>query len=221
MSKIENDKLRKIRNKHFIRAFEYLARELRLTQGELAEKIGSKSAYISKYRNLVRPVPEETMMALIRISSKYKDLQIYSGYLYGNSDVMLYMNVTDEEFRESNKRSDPDYEVLAQQGKGKQTESKSVIDPSSTMNAALSAQMAYIEHLKDELNKKEEEMNARLADKENIIDSLRKQLKEKDDYIAILKEQIKHLSSQLNQQGFKEYPFPVGVADERKKQHKR
>lgn len=64
MGKIENDKLRRIRNEHFIRAFEHVARCLSMTQGELAEAIGTKTAYISNFRKGIRPVTEAQRFSL-------------------------------------------------------------------------------------------------------------------------------------------------------------
>ena len=51
MGKIENDEQRKIKNAHFIRAFEYVAQRKEMNQTQLATAIGSKTAYISVYRN--------------------------------------------------------------------------------------------------------------------------------------------------------------------------
>lgn len=113
MSKIENDELRKIKNAHFLRAFEHVASVLQLSQGELAETIGSKSSYISNFRKGLRPVPEETINGLINISASKPGLQIFSEYLHGNSEIMLLANVTDEEMASAKMRSgNPDYEVL-------------------------------------------------------------------------------------------------------------
>jgi hypothetical protein len=84
-----------------------------MTQGALAEVIGSKSSYISNYRNGIRPVPEGVIENLINISAKKPELHIFSEYLYGNSDIMLLANVTDEEMASAKMRSgNPDYEVL-------------------------------------------------------------------------------------------------------------
>lgn len=113
MGKIENNEQRKIRNAHFIRAFEYVASQLKLGQGELAEAIGSKSAYISNFRKGLRPVPEEAIDGLIRISSCKPNLQIFGEYLYGNSEVMLLVNVSDEEMNAAKMRSgNPDFEII-------------------------------------------------------------------------------------------------------------
>ena len=118
MSKIENDEQRKIRNAHFIRAFEYVASVLELGQGELAERIGSKSSYISNFKKGLRPVPPETITGLINISASKPGLQIFSEYLYGNSDIMLLANVSDEEMAAAKSRSgNPDYEAIHKRDK--------------------------------------------------------------------------------------------------------
>ena len=113
MGKIENDEVRKRKNNHFIQAFEYVANCLSMTQGQLAKSIGSKTAYISNFRNGLRPVPEDTIEGLIRISATKPGLQIFSEYLYGNSDIMLLSNVTDEEMNAAiARRNNPDYQTL-------------------------------------------------------------------------------------------------------------
>ena len=116
MGKIENDKLRRIRNEHFIRAFEHVARCLSMTQGELAEAIGTKTAYISNFRKGIRPVTEDAIDGLIRISGTQSGLQVFSEYLYGNSDIMLLDNVSDEEMIAARKRhNNPDYDKIEKQ----------------------------------------------------------------------------------------------------------
>ena len=84
------------------------------------------------------------------------------------------------------------------------------VDISSMTNSIIAAKDDAIESLKREL-----------TTKDSLIADLEKRIKEKDDFIVILKKQVTTLSSQLRQQGINEYPFPVGVADERKTQHKR
>ena len=118
MGRIENDEQRKIRNAHFIRAFEYVASVLELGQGELAERIGSKSSHISNFKKGLRPVPPETITGLINISASKPGLQIFSEYLYGNSDIMLLANVSDEEMAAAKSRSgNPDYEAIHKRDK--------------------------------------------------------------------------------------------------------
>ena len=106
MGKIENDEQRKIKNAHFIRAFEYVAQRKEMNQTQLATAIGSKTAYISVYRNGTRPVPEETIDALIRISTTIEKGkgQVYKPYLLGLSDYMLLRNVPQDELADEELR---------------------------------------------------------------------------------------------------------------------
>lgn len=55
--------------------------------------------------------------------------------------------------------------------------------------------------------------DSQLADKQEIIDGLRRELKQKDDYIALLKQQVITLQSQLQQHHLQSYPFEIGVAE--------
>jgi transcriptional regulator with XRE-family HTH domain len=118
MGKAENDLARKQRNEHFLKAFKYVSECKGMTQLELATAIHSKSSYISGYRNGIRPVPEETLDALICISATIEngDGQIYKPYLLGLSDYMLLRNVPDEEIIEvERRRNNPDYDIMRRQ----------------------------------------------------------------------------------------------------------
>lgn len=212
MGKIENDKLRRIRNEHFIRAFEHVARCLSMTQGELAEAIGTKTAYISNFRKGIRPVTEDAIDGLIRISGTQSGLQVFSEYLYGNSDIMLLDNVSDEEMIAARKRhNNPDYDKIEKQKAASPSPAEppaNIPDMSSVFNAAIAAKDDAIESLKREA-----------ASKEDLIADLRARIIEKDDHIATLKGRIAELQQLLAIQKNTDlgtYPFPVGVADDKK-----
>lgn len=214
MGKIENDKLRRIRNEHFIRAFDHVARCLSMTQGELAEAIGTKTAYISNFRKGIRPVTEDAIAGLIRISATQSGLQVFSEYLYGYSDIMLLDNVSDEEMTAARKRhNNPDYDKIEKQNAASPASAEpaaNIPDMSSVFNAALAAKDETIVSLKREL-----------STKEDLIADLRARIKEKDDYIALLKaraEELQHHLSLISQRtDLEDYPFPVGVADKLQK----
>lgn len=212
MGKIENDKLRRIRNEHFIRAFDHVARCLSMTQGELAEAIGTKTAYISNFRKGIRPVTEDAIGGLIRISATKSGLQVFSEYLYGNSDIMLLDNVSDEEIVAARKRhNNPDYDKIEKQKAASPSPAEppaNIPDMSSVFNAAIAAKDDAIESLKREA-----------ASKEDLIADLRARIIEKDDHIATLKARIAELQQLLAIQKNTDlgtYPFPVGVADDKK-----
>lgn len=206
MGKIENDELRRIRNEHFIKAFEFVAKMLSMTQGELAEAIGSKSSYISIFRKGLRPVPKETIESLIQISCRQKELQLFSDYLYGNSDIMLLINVSDQEMLDAKARSNnPDY-VTIQKQKSKNV--TNIPDMSSVFNAALAAKDEAIESLKRELQTKNE-----------LIQSLRDQISTKDQLIAEQKARLIDYRRLIDTKDlFKNYPFQMGVAEDQRQQ---
>ena len=118
MGKIYENKERLVRNERFIKAFNFVAMMKKLNQTQLALAIGSKTAYISKYKNGTRPVTEDVIDALIRISATIDngDGQIYRPYLHNQSEYMLLRNVPDDEIIEVQRRSEnPDYDILQRQ----------------------------------------------------------------------------------------------------------
>lgn len=161
MGRIEDDAQRKVKNDHFIKAFEYVAKMKELNQTQLAEAIESKAAYISKFRNYIRPVPEETIDALIKISGTIEDGTIYKPYLLGFSDYMLVRNVPDEEIIEVSRRNNnPDYDIMQ-----REKETPQPIDHSSLVNATIAAKNETIASLREQIQTKDE-----------LIESLRQQV---------------------------------------------
>jgi transcriptional regulator with XRE-family HTH domain len=77
------------------------------------------------------------------------------------------------------------------------------IDPSSYINSLIAEHTAYVNHLNDELKKKEIEMRERLAEKDETIASLKRELASLERQLATV------TTSDINH-----YPFPVGVADD-------
>jgi len=92
------------------------------------------------------------------------------------------------------------------------------IDSSSIMNAALSAQMQTIESLKSE-NATLIEAHAReLKTKDDLIQSLRDQLAAKDQIIAEQKARLIDYRRIIDSHNsISDYPFPVGVAEQKRK----
>lgn len=231
MGKLENDALRRKKNEHFLRAFEYVATTRQMNQGELATIIGSKSAYISGYRSGTRPVQEKVIDALIRESCVEPAQQIYREYLDGNSDIMLLANVTDEEMAEVERRkNNPDYDIM--QKRLHDAESRldeelktskellarpdnfSTVEPSSIMNAALAAQMQTIEALKSEKATLIEAHARELKTKDDLIQSLYDQLAAKDQIIAEQKSRLIDYRHTIDSHGgLEKYPFHIGSAD--------
>jgi transcriptional regulator with XRE-family HTH domain len=191
MGKIENDEQRKLKNANFMKAFKYVAAKLKMNQGQLAEAIGSKSAYISNFSKGLRPVPEETINALVNISAKIPNGQIFTEYLHGNSDIMLLANVTDEEMTDAKRRAtNPDYDAMQARLKEKEkhldnaiTQSLPFIDPASQQNASIAAYVQLTNRLSDDLKKKEIEMEERLAEKDARIAELKDTIADKEEII--------------------------------------
>lgn len=204
MGKIENDKMRKLKNEHFIKAFEYVAQCLNMTQGALADAVGSKSSYISNYRNGTRPVTEEIIENLISISAQKPGLQIFSEYLYGFSDIMLLDNVTDEEMADAKMRHEnPDYNAMRENIKKEGPRSlPQAFDFSLMIEHAVKSATAYADQTIATLK-------SQLADKD-------KMLADKDDLITTLKSRIRDLELTIANNSLSDiehYPFHIGAAD--------
>ena len=196
MGKIEDDLRRKIRNEHFARAFDYIAELKQVTQTRLAGLIDCDTSYISKIRNGTRPVTDEAIEALIRVSATIPDGQIYSPFLYGESDYMLLRNVPDEEIIEvERRRNNPDYDLLQQkkshepQAPGDEKAASTIISLASTLvketeelRRQLSEERANIKSLK-------EQMSAELDD----IKSLHATMEADRDTIRAIREQLSTL----------------------------
>lgn len=220
MGKIENDELRKLKNANFMKAFKYVADKLKMNQGQLAEAIGSKSAYISNFSKGLRPVPEDTIEALVAISAQIPNGQIFTEYLHGNSGIMLLANVTDEEMVAAKRRAtDPDYDVMQARLKEKEkqldtaiSQTMPYIDPASQQNASISAYIQLTNRLTDDLKKKEIEMAERLAEKDAHIAALERTIKDKESRIVDLERQLAVATTS----DLSHYHFTMGVAEDNK-----
>ena len=227
MGKIENDELRKQKNANFMKAFKFVATKLKMNQGQLAEAIGSKSAYISNFSSGIRPVPEETIDALVDISAKIPNGQIFREFLLGNSDIMLLANVTDEEMADAKRRAtDPDYDAIQARLKEKEkqldaniAQNLPYIDPASQQNASITAYVQLTNRLSDDLKKKEIEMEERLAEKDARIAELKDTIASKEEIIKARDARIIALERQLaaaTTGDLSRYPFTMGAAEDEK-----
>ena len=221
MGKIENDELRKIRNEHFIRAFEFIAKKKGIGQGKLAEMIGSKSAYISNFRKGLRPIPEETIEELIRVSAFIPGCQIYEEFLHGNSEIMLLKNVSDEEMVQAQLRnSNPDYDVLENYRKESEKKDEptpaSSVDASSAINAAIAAYVELTNRLKQEMSDRLADKDAIIAEKQARIATMEQAIADKDSIIRARDARIADLErriAQANADDLSRYPFAFGAAE--------
>lgn len=210
------------KNKPFITAFDYFASLFTNgSQKDLAVMIGTKSPRISEYRRGTAPVTDEAIDGLIQFSA-FRKMQIYDEYLHGNSDIMLLANVTDEEQEEvSLRRNNPDYDTMQQRHRASERvhdEQYPTTDPSSIMNAALSAQMQTIESLKSEKATLLEAHARELKAKDDLIQSLRDQLAAKDQLIAEQKARLIDYRRIIDSHNaLPGYPFPIGAAEHSEK----
>ena len=201
------------RNKPFNTAFKFFADYLvNGSQKDMCELMGVPAPRVSEVIKDKKPVNDKLINALINLSAK-KGMQIYSEYLYGHSDIMLLENVTDEEMAEASlRKSNPDYEkMMKQRGMPEQNQQPpavTTIDPSSAVNAAISAYAQLIE-AKDaviaELEARITDLQRTIADKESII-------RDRDARIRTLERQL----AAADTSDLSRYPFTIGAAEDNK-----
>lgn len=183
MGKLENDHQRKIKNGHFIQAFEFLGNVLKIGQGRMAEMIGCRSSYITNFKKGLRPVPDDVLSALVEASKSVEGCEIYKEYLLGNSDIMLLANVTDEERLEvERKKNNPDYELL--RNKECTTES-SEISKTDELARSLSHCLSLLHaELAEVISVKHDLMQVR-RDLVSALQDVRREISSVDDYPRI------------------------------------
>lgn len=190
------------RNHIFAAAIDELRRRegKKLSQKEIADRMGVNENTVSRILNLHNEVTEEAITQLQTASGCIFNLQ----WLRGESDVMLAADVDN--------KPTPVAENLQE---------STHIDQGSLMNATIAAQQTSIESLKRELAKAEESAKRELAAKDETISALRGQLATKDALIESLQQQVAGLRAALAEQQKKDslgnYPFTIGAADEGKR----
>ena len=185
-----------LRNNIFAAAFDELKRNHGIkTQKELARRMGVNENTITRILKGYTEVTEDIITKLQTASGCIFNLQWLRG------EDMYHMLAEDVP-----KQTEPPPQSMP-----------SVPDPSSIMNAALSAQMQTIETQKQTIAS----LIREAASKDDLIADLRARVKEKDDYIALLKARVEdlqhHLSLISQRTDLENYPFPVGVADKPQK----
>lgn len=189
---------RKRWNAPFLRAFNYLLDEgYAETKGKLCSLMGIQPGLISNYNNGTKKVSLDTMNALARVSKGRLNVK----YMLGKSEYMLLANVPDEEFIEGN---NPDREVM----KKRKAEPRQP-DFSSYINALLAKSDETIASLKRELASKDEI----IQEKDERIADLTKLAEERLHRIA----ELRHV---IDSNNMKEFPFPVGSAEDSKRKYK-
>ena len=191
------------RNHIFAAAIDELRRRenKRLSQKEIADRMGVTEDTISRIMRLHNQVTEDVITRLQTASGCIFNLQ----WLRGESDVMLAADVDN--------RPTPVADNLHE---------STHIDQGSLMNATIAAQQTSIESLKREVAKTEESAKRELAAKDETIGALRGQLATKDALIESLQQQVADLRAALAEQQKKDslgnYPFTIGAADDMKQQ---
>ena len=192
---------KKMKNEFFMVAVDHIFKEgMVASQKELAEKIGITESTLSRIKNNKKFVGDETLRKMNEAFGGIFNM----AYFRGQSLYLLKEDAADAMMKSLGKESPPQ-------------STPSVPDPSSIMNAALSAQMQTIETQKQTIAS----LIREAASKDDLIADLRARVKEKDDYIAIMKarvEELQHHLSLISQRtDLENYPFPVGVADKPQK----
>lgn len=202
------------KNKPFNTAFKFFADYLvNGSQKDMCELMGVQAPRVSEVIKDKKPVNDKLINALINLSAK-KGMQIYSEYLYGHSDIMLLENVTDEEMAEvSLRKSNPDYEKMMKQKEmpeqNQQPPSVPTIDPSSAVNAAISAYAQLIE-AKDAVIA---ELEARIADLQRTITDKDTIIRDREARIATMERQLAAAATS----DLSRYPFNMGAAEDNKR----
>jgi hypothetical protein len=205
MEKDSRNEDKKRYNAPYLRAFDYLAKEMRVTQGKLVEMMKGNSSFISAYRSGTKRVGFDYMKRLCEVFSIYfkGERHLNMRYLEGTSQYMLVENIPDEEIHEIMQRDgDPDYDVIKQRNQKE-------VQPIS-----YSYKDEYIETLKSQM----EDLRIQLND--NM-----KRLDEKDEYIAILKRENERLlnenerllialSESQPDELLRKFPFHMGSAEQ-------
>ena len=201
------------RNKPFNTAFKFFADYLvHGSQKDMCELMGIPAPRISEVLKDKKPVNDKLINALINLSAK-EGMQIYSEYLYGNSDIMLLENVTDEEMAKVIlRKSNPDYEKMMKQKEipeqNQQSPAVHTIDPSSAVNAAISAYAQLIEAKDAVIAGKE----ARIADLQRTIADKESIIRDRDARIRTLERQLADAATS----DLSRYPFTIGAAEDSK-----
>ena len=205
MSKDSRIEDKKRYNAPYLRAFDYLAKEMRVTQGKLVEMMNGNSSFISAYRSGTKRVGFEYMKRLCEVFSIYfkGERHLNMRYLEGTSQYMLVENIPDEEIHEIMQRDgDPDYDVIKQRRQ------------SGIESKEYSYKDEYIETLKSQM-----------ADLRIQLNDNMKRLDEKDEYISILKRENERLLNENDRlrialsesqpdELIRKFPFPMGSAEQ-------
>ena len=200
-------------NGYFLEVVRWLKAEYGYTQEYIVKKAHLAQNAISKIKNGKANAGDETITKLCNA------FNLNPEYFYGRSPYKS--NIEKSRAGENNEPM-----LAADLGKSNPQPAQ-VIDPSSMVNAiiasnnvALAAKDELIASkdneitgFKRELRDKEELISA----KEEIITGLKRELRDKDELIISLRQQLQQLQQLQRQQShLPQYPYPIGVADDKK-----
>ena len=182
-------------NAPFLRALDYLMKEMRLNKKETAALVKGSASYLSDCRAGKKRVGEDYMKRLAAAFIGNLGEPLNMNYLYGRSQYMLLKNVPDSENLENqNKEANPDYEVMKLQKHE---------DAPHTIPADILKELEW-------LRKENADLRIMVNDKQQRID-------EQSQTIADLrkdKETMRTTIEMLQQKDtLTDSPFPIGVAD--------
>ena len=195
MDKNDRFEEKKKYNAPFLKAFDFLAKEKKITDGQLAKMIGTNGSYISDLRNGKKRAGEELQR---RLGVAFEG-RLYMKYLTGESKIMLIENVSDEEIIENQRREEnPDYDAIHSAS----SSLPQAFDFSLMIEHAVKAATAYADQTIATLRSQLSDKDKMLDDKEEIISNLKARIRDLELTIA---------NNSLSD--IEHYPFHIGAAD--------
>jgi transcriptional regulator with XRE-family HTH domain len=180
-------------NGYFLEVVRWLKAEHGYTQEYIVKKAHLAQNAISKIKNGNANAGDETITKLCNA------FDLNPEYFYGRSPYKS--NLEKSRAGENNEPI-----LTADLGKSNPQQSAQVIDPSSMVNAIISAHNSALA-TKDEL----------IAAKDDTIAGLKRELSTKDELIISLRQQLLQLQQlQRKETSISPFPYPTGVADDKK-----
>lgn len=180
-------------NGYFLEVVRWLKAEYGYTQEYIVKKAHLAQNAISKIKNGNANAGDETITKLCNA------FDLNPEYFYGRSPHKSNLE-------KSRTGGDNEPVLTADLGKSNPQQSAQVIDPSSMVNAIIASSNVALA-AKNEL----------IVSKDNEIAGLKRELRDKDELIISLRQQLLQLQQLQRQQShLSQYPYPTGVADDKK-----
>ena len=201
-------------NGYFLEVVRWLKAEYGYTQEYIVKKAHLAQNAISKIKNGNANAGDETITKLCNA------FDLNPEYFYGRSP-----HKSNLEKSRAGGNNEP--VLTADLGKSNPQQSAQVIDPSSMVNAiiasnnvALAAKDELIASKDNEIAGLKRELRTKdelSTSKDNEIAGLKRELRTKDELIISLRQQLLQLQQLQRQQShLSQYPYPTGVADDKK-----